>query len=485
MTLPHLPIIRLGKYYESLDKIELTDCRSGVPVASVSHANGGLIRRDMAKINASFSTLSEIPFARLLEIYRAAGEIFLNGTLPLGGDGQTQTPRQYVEQLSSTTGLPHTLCRGNMNKIYQVFTQMPTILGGLTRGMDLKVLDTGMGEHSGIPVSYYAATHSLGAVLPSNSPGVHSLWLPAVALKIPVVLKPGREEPWTPFRIIQALIAAGCPSEAFCFYPTDHDGAETILKSCGRALIFGDESTTSRYASNPAIQIHGPGRSKILIGEDEIERWAEHIDVLAASVAENGGRSCINASSILVPAHGAEIADALAEKLGALQPHAAADDAAVLAGFANPRMAEFIDGAIEEGLKAGGAEEVTAKYRQGSRKVTHDGGIYLKPTIVYCKTWEHPLANREFLFPYASVVEMPQARMLEQMGPSLVVTAITRDIQFQRQLLASPWIGRLNIGPLPTSRVRWDQPHEGNLFEFLYQRRAIQCASGWGPENTR
>jgi len=32
-------------------------------------------------------------------------------------------------------------------------------------------------------------------------------------------------------------------------------------------LIFGDKNTTSAYANNPAIQIHGPGYSKILIGE--------------------------------------------------------------------------------------------------------------------------------------------------------------------------------------------------------------------------
>jgi hypothetical protein len=35
-------------------------------------------------------------------------------------------------------------------------------------------------------------------------------------------------------------------------------------------------------------------------------------------------------------------------------------------------------------------------------------------------------------------------------------------------------VDRLNIGPLPTTHIAWDQPHEGNLFEHLYGRRAIQ-----------
>ena len=86
-------------------------------------------------------------------------------------------------------------------------------------------------------------------------------------------------------------------------------------------------------------------------------------------------------------------------------------------------MAEFIDGTIEDGLKTAGAEDVTAKYRNGSRKAEFQGGTYLRPTVVWCESFQHPLANKEFLCPYASVVEVPQAKMLEQIGPSLAVTA--------------------------------------------------------------
>ena len=43
------------------------------------------------------------------------------------------------------------------------------------------------------------------------------------------------------------------------------------------------------------------------------------------------------------------------------------------------------------------------------------------------------------------------------------------------ELMASPDIDRLNLGSVPTNWVQWEQPHEGNLFEFLYRRRAIQA----------
>src|SRR5439155_21319537 len=166
-----------------------------------------------------------------------------------------------------------------MARLHHALTNMRAILNGLTRGLDLSILDRGFGEQFGTPICFYPATQALGLVMPSNSPAVNSLWLPAIPLKVPVVVKPGREEPWTPYRLIQALIAAGCPAEAFGFYPTDHEGAAEILKSCGRALLFADKSTTGQYANNPRIEIHGPGYSKILLGEDEAERWPEFLDL--------------------------------------------------------------------------------------------------------------------------------------------------------------------------------------------------------------
>ena len=206
--------------------------------------------------------------------------------------------------------------------------------------------------------------------------------------------------------------------------------------------------------------------------------------VITASTAASAQNYPSCSPTIVVPfaaggpvdINGREIAEALALKLGPIQPLRSDDEGAKLSGFANPKMADYIDGAIKDGLKTSGAEDVTASHRGGERKVVFEGGTFLRPTIVFCDSFKHPLANREFLCPYASVVEVPQAEMLKEIGASLVVTAITKDPGFTSELLDSPLIERLNLGPISTMKISWDQPHEGNMFEFLYKRRSIERA---------
>jgi acyl-CoA reductase-like NAD-dependent aldehyde dehydrogenase len=385
-----------------------------------------------------------------------------------------------VQQLSATTGMPHALVRRNMAKIAGVMTEMRTVLRGLTRGLDLSVLDTGFGEHEGHALSFYPRTQSLGVVLPSNSPGVHSLWIPAIALKIPLVLKPGSAEPWSPFRLAQAFMKAGCPPEAFSYYPADHAGAGDILRRTGRSMFFGDVSAVGSWEGDPRVELHGPGYSKLLIGDDQLGNWERHADLIASSIADNGGRSCVNASGVWVAeSHAEMVAAAVARKLVQIVPRSADDPEATLAPFADPKVAERISLQIDIGLDTPGAREITAELRKGPRLVQHDGCTYLLPTLVLCEGPEHPLANREFLFPFAAVVKVSSdemSRMPEPMGKTLVVSALTEDRGLVDRLVASPHVDRLNVGPIPTNVISWDQPHEGNLFEHLYARRSFQTA---------
>ena len=474
-----LPLLRRGEAYTSLDTAKVPHYRSGDPVAELSLANPGLIRRDMSEESQKrmSDSLRAIPVAELVTMSAKAAELFMTATLPCGD--RAQSVLDYVKATSGTTGLPFALVRRNMTKISGVLANVSDILAGLMRGLPLDVLDTGVSEAKGSAVSFTARGSSLGVVLPSNSPGVHSLWTPAIALKTPLVLKPGSAEPFTPLRIVQALIAAGVPKEAFAYLPSSHAGASEILNHCGRGMVFGDTGSTAKWLTDSRIEVHGPGYSKVVLGPDASANYEKHLDAIVASIAENSGRSCVNASGVWVTSHAKEIARAIAERVASIVPRLEDDPQAGLAPFANPKAAEFFSATVDRGLAEGGATDVTAGLRAPNRVVVFEGSTYLLPTIVHCESPAHALANREFLFPFASVVEVKAEQLPEILGPSLAVALITDDEELKRRFLTRSHAHRLNLGAIPTPHIGWDQPHEGNLFEHLYARRAIQFERAW------
>ncbi|HEV3236496.1 MAG TPA: aldehyde dehydrogenase family protein [Gemmataceae bacterium] len=323
-----------------------------------------------------------------------------------------------------------------------------------------------------MPVSFQAQTPVLGMVLPSNSPGVHTLWLPIIPMQIGLVLKPGPQEPWTPSRMAQAFIQAGVPKQAIAIYPGLGDVGAAVLNTCPRSLIFGGTATVEQYKGNPKVQAHGPGFSKILIGDDQVDNWPKFLDLMVDSVLLNSGRGCINCSGIWASRHTKEIAEALAERMGPVAPLPPEDPNAALAAFTVPGQADAVSADIDNDLKAAGVKDMTAKF--GSRLVKKERCDYLRPTVILCDSPEPTIAKKEYMFPFCTVVKCPQEKMLEAIGPTLVGSAITEAAKFQRALADAVHIDRLNIGPLPTIQLNWLQPHEGNIVDFLFRARAFQ-----------
>ena len=146
-----------------------------------------------------------------------------------------------------------------MDKNHFVLTNMGEVLEALTRGLDLDILARGHGvEERGVPVSYQAQAPVIGLVLPSNSPGVHTLWMPVIPLQIGLVFKPGPQEPWTPYRMTEAFAQAGVPREAISIYPGEGDIGAAVLAACSRSMIFGGADTVARYQNDPRVQTARP-----------------------------------------------------------------------------------------------------------------------------------------------------------------------------------------------------------------------------------
>ena len=470
-----VPVLRWGKPYSSLETTTVSHFLTGEPVAEVDQVTPGIVKRDLRRAGRARAALRDIPIPDLLAHVKEAARLYMEAELPLGD--ATQSPEEFVRSQSATTGLPESMCRANMEKNRFVLERMDQVLDALTRGLDLDILSTGHGmEERGVPVSYQAQTPVLACVLPSNSPGVHTLWLPVIPLQIGLVLKPGPEEPWTPYRMAEAFFAAGIPREAIAVYPGGAEVGAAVVEAAPRTLIFGSRATVERYRSNPAVRVHGPGFSKILLGDDVVDRWEEHLDVLFESVFLNSGRSCISCSGIWASRHTAAIAEALAERLAAFRPRPPDDPESTLAAFTVRGMAEAIDRDIEERLAGGGATDLTAPRRDGPRLAQEGRASWLLPTVLHCESPEAPAANVEYMFPFVSVVRCPQEEMIGRIGDTLVATAITDDASFRTDLLETTSIDRLNFGPIPTTRLNWLQPHEGNILDVLYRARAFQSA---------
>ena len=134
----HLPILRWGVPYRSVSQVVTPHFRTREPLVTMSQANVGLIKRDLLKQAEARALLLKIPVAELVTMANRAADHFLNDTLPLDPEsGSTQTPQQYIEQVSATTGMPFSNVRRNMLKVHGVLDKVEEVLAGLTRGLDL------------------------------------------------------------------------------------------------------------------------------------------------------------------------------------------------------------------------------------------------------------------------------------------------------------------------------------------------------------
>ena len=135
----HLPILRHGNPYKSLDLAQVAHHQTREIFVEVSQANAGLIRRDLNHQEIGTTALSRFSTRELVNICSRAADHFINDSLPLGDT--IQSPEDYVKQVSATTGLPYVPARRNMLKIKSMLANMESVLNGLTRKLDWDVLD--------------------------------------------------------------------------------------------------------------------------------------------------------------------------------------------------------------------------------------------------------------------------------------------------------------------------------------------------------
>ncbi|WP_405577950.1 aldehyde dehydrogenase family protein [Streptomyces sp. NBC_01092] len=441
--------------YRARNRLTVPDV-TGEPLAELSIVPPLFVQRALAALRSA----DPLPPGERAAALERAGRLFASGTV--GG----MDPDTYRQLVSRCSGLPIPVVRAATGIVADAAAQAATtVLQARPQAAvgDWRDPSTRAGGAVWTRRGNVFAVHAAG-----NHPGVHALWLEALALGYRIVVRPSRREPFTPHRLVAALREAGFGADHVALTPTDHTVADTVINGADLALVYGGDDVVRKYAGHNTVLPQGPGRAKILVtGAD----WRAHLDMIVDSVADEGGTACVNATAVLVeggPAEAAAVADALAARLAAIPSLPPQDPKAVL-----PVQPLAAARALEAYLlrSAGGATAHLGG--DGIVDELGDGSAVLRPAVFRLDRADAPQTGVELGFPCVWVAPWTRADGVAPLRDSLVVTAITDDERLLEQLVDEPTISNVHVGDHPTYWMRPGLPHDRYLAEFLMRTKTV------------
>ena len=444
--------------YASIERATLTGF-DGSAVAEATITPPLLVHEIARKTSAA---LSALPIRTVLEIFERAADVFATGR----PDGLE--PEAYVRNASLTSGLPVSIVRKQTLGLFPpAFRMMDRFLQVQTPG-ELEVFDRHYYEAGGIRIGLTPRGRNVGFVMPGNHPSVHFMWLCALAMKLPVVVRPSNDDLFTPYRLVTALLDAGLPEDAIAFVPGAHDLVDAIVQACSLSVLFGAQPLADRYSSHRNVRIHGPGRSKVVVlgGAD----FDETVGMITRLVMDDAGRGCINGSAVIVEGGAAKLASAVAAALERVPVQSPLVEGAQL-GSVRMAEAQAYNGLIDSRL--GGATEHTPG--RAGRVAIVDGVPIMRPTVIEVDSFEHPLFGMELPFPFVVFTSARSRQdLLRASRNSLAIVVAGEDETLARDLLLEPTIDKVFGSGALSTEFDPREPHEGFLLDFLFQKKAIR-----------
>ncbi|MFB8281716.1 aldehyde dehydrogenase family protein [Nocardia colli] len=427
---------------------------AGDQIGEISQVPPIYVRRTLAAMRAA----PVLPGAERLDALSKAAELFLDARI--GGLG----PEDYAQLVSSASGVPLGVVRQSIEWVADVLRSLRSTLElAMPRGAvgDWRAPETLAGSAVWTRKGDLFAVHAAG-----NTPAVHGLWPEALAMGYKVAVRPSAREPFTAFRLVSALRAAGFPPDIVTLLPTDYAAADVIIAEADFAIVYGGQDVVDKYAANPRVLTQGPGRSKILVTADV--DWRAKLDLLAGSVSHLGGTACTCATAILVEGDPEPVARALAEKLSAIPSLPPGDPAAILT-VQPVASAEAVDRYLH--TVAGDARAFL-----GGDTIVDElpaGGAVLRPAVHLVADSAAPQLNVELPFPCVWVGPWRPEEGVAPLRDSLVLTAMTTRPGLIDELLNEPSITNLYLGDNATTWLRPGIPHDGYLGEHLMRTKGM------------
>ena len=431
---------------------------AGVPVAELSLVPPLYVSRTIG----AQRKVAPLPVAQRVTALADAADVFATAVVA-GLDFET-----YVGLASRISGLPIAVTRAGARSVADaVASAFDAVRPARPTGaaLDWREERTRSGSAVWTRRGEVFAVHAAG-----NGPGVHGLWPQALALGYRVAVRPSRREPLTGHRLVNALRQAGFRTEDAVYLPTDHAGADEIIRSADIAMVYGGQDVVDKYAIDPTVVVNGPGRAKILITADR--DWRDYIDMIVDSIANLGGMACVNTTAVLYEGDPVPLAQALAERLAAIEPLPADDGRAILPTQSVDKaraLARYLAAKAAGTTPLLGADQVVA--------AMGDGYAALRPAVhLLAEPGSGQLTDKlniELPFPCVWVSPWSRAAGMQPLRHSLVVNAITGDDELIDDLVGEPTIANVYRGRHPTYYGSPEIPHDGFLADVLMRNKGF------------
>jgi len=458
-----VPTIIGSKQQETLNLAPIKDYKGQIMGhISLTSDNSMLDQLSRAR-TMGFEALQAMEIDEILDIYNEAARIFRKH---VNMGGYEISLKEYAEYVTLATGLPINASLRAAKGLYLTMSRSGSerMIRASSPNGSLDVFDDLIFSRSGVPMGWAPKGRVVGSVLPSNHPAVTILAMMIPAMKVPVVMRASRKEPYTASRIVSSLVEAGLPEDSIQLVLTDTSGIDTFLRSADLGMIFGTLSNVERFSNMKHVKAYGPGRSKMAVLPNEDRKTAANI--LFESLTADAGRACINMSSVVL-APGAEgVLDYLLPMFYELEARDPLDQKSMIGALPSKvahGMVEYVSKRMigqHNLLEAGWENSIIEK----------EGSTFIMPQFYWVES-DHNAFGDEYPFIFGTITNSEIENIPELMSHSLSAGVIGRDSWLERQLLLNSSIEKVYRG-IPTNTIDPAQPHEGLMGDFLYSKKA-------------
>ncbi|MFD9903757.1 aldehyde dehydrogenase family protein [Streptomyces sp. NPDC059063] len=438
--------------YRTRNRTTVADA-SGTPALELPSVPGLVVSHWIDQLRAS----APLPVAETADVLRKAADVF-EAQEVLGDDLDA-----HERRVSALTGTPVAVVRECDRLITETLRDVGRAPAS-ARPTGCAPVGTPVRDAPSAGAAWCRTGDVFAVHAAGNSPGVHALWLEALALGYRVVVRPSTRDPLTPLRLVTALRQAGLPTTQLVVAPCDHATADLIIERADRALVYGGQDVVDRYRNRADVRLQGPGRSKLVVTADADRRAG--LDLARTGALYHAGTACTATTGVLVEQDPAGFAAELAAALRDVAPARPLDDEALLPCLPEADARRLVTAVLNR------AKGSTVHLPPRVERLGGTGSLAtVTPAVVELASPKDPLLSYEVPFPCVWVAPFERGAV-DVLDGSLVLSLHTGDGGLVARAAELTAVANVYWGR-PTSWVHPDVPHDGFLGEFLMRAKGL------------